>query len=174
MLVNPRRRKARKPAKRRASRRRTSLATVKTTSVKRYRRNPSRRTGKMVETFTNGAVGAAGALAVDVAMQKLPFIPENLKVGTFAPITRGLVGIGLGMAVAKVGRNVKLGKQLADGAVTVSLYNAGKNLIGPQLGLADGELLGDDSLLYYGDFEDDEDDLSYFSPAQTFESDEDF
>lgn len=174
MLVNPRpRRKARKARKKSPFKRhRASLSTVKTTT-RRYRRNPSGR-GKMMQTVTQGAIGAAGALAVDVAMQKMPFIPDNLKTGTLAPVTRGMVGIGLGMLVAKVGKNARLGKQLADGAVTVSLYSAGKNLIGPQLGLADGELLGDDSLLYYGEdsMSSMESDLGWTNAAETFEFEE--
>lgn len=62
------------------------------------------------------------------------------------------MGIGLGMLVSKIGKNKKLGEQLAGGAVTVALYNAGKQMIGPSLGLSgydDGLLGWDDGLLGY-------------------------
>lgn len=174
MLVNPRKRR-RKTTKRKSPSRR--LATVKTTSVRRYRRNPSARPAKIMDTVQKGAVGAAGALAVDIAMQKLP-IPANLQTGPISAVVKGGVGIGIGMLVAKFGKNKKLGAQLADGAVTVSLYNAGKAMVGPSLGLSDGELLGDDSLLYYDDnmsyFDDEaESDMGWTDATAVFEDDED-
>lgn len=150
MLVNPKkRRKSRKAKARRRSPSR-ALASVTRKTIRRYRRNPIKK-NDMVQTFTGGAIGAAGALAVDVAMAKLP-IPANLTTGNLAPITKGFVGIGLGMLVSKVGKNKKLGEQLAGGAVTVALYNAGRQMIGPSLGLAgydDGLLGWDDGLLGY-------------------------
>lgn len=163
MLVNPRKRRTTR--KRRAPRRAPSRRLATTVTRKTYRRNPIKRKGIMT-TFTNGATGAAGALAVDLAMSKLP-IPANLNTGALAPVTRGLVGIGLGMLVAKFGKNKKLGEQLADGAVTVALYNTGKTMFGAQLGLADGELLGADSLLYYGD---ESDGMDYYSAAPAYDS----
>ncbi len=165
MLVNPRKRKSRKtPAKRR----KTSVAGRAVSAVKRrvgslrkrYRRNPIGGTANnAMATFKEGAVGAAGALAVDVLMQKLP-IPANLRTGTMAPIVKGLVGIGVGMAVAKFGKNKQLGKQLAQGAVTVSLYAAGREMLKKPLGLsgADDDYMGADfdDLGYYemGDYDD--------------------
>lgn len=156
LLVNPRKRRARKaPAKRRAktsiARRATSAVSKRISSIrKKYRRNPSPRANDVLGQFKDGAIGALGALAVDVAMQKLP-IPANLKTGQAAPIVKGLVGIGVGMLVAKLGKNKALGKQLAGGAVTVSLYTAGRQLLAPTLGLAgfnDGSLYGyNDGLL---------------------------
>ena len=104
LLVNPRkRRKAKKTAKRRSPRR--SLVAASSRAVKsirrRFRRNPigGSVANNAMEQFKTGAIGAAGALAVDVAMQKLP-IPANLKTGTLAPIVKGLVGVGIGMLVA--------------------------------------------------------------------------
>lgn len=113
-----------------------------------------------MKNVQKGAIGAAGALAVDVAMQRLP-IPDNLKSGAMAPAVKGLVGIGLGMAVAKLGKNKQLGEQLADGAITVALYNAGREMIGPQIGLSayDDGLLGTDF----------DDDLGYYSAAPTYD-----
>lgn len=172
MLVNPKkRRKTRKTRK--AKSRRTGIAKYAHNPIRkklrRYRRNPIGRKTGMVATFTGGAIGAAGALAVDVAMQKLP-IPDNLKTGQLAPIVKGMVGIGLGMVVSKVLKKNELGKQLANGAVTVALYSAGRQMIGPSIGLAgsDEGLLGYDSgLLGYSMFDEQGDDLGWYEPAPT-------
>lgn len=158
LLVNPRKRKkARKsPARKSVARRAVSAVRSSVAKVsRRYRRNPIASRGaasNAMDQFKSGAIGAAGALAVDVAMQKLP-IPANLKTGTAAPIVKGLVGIGIGMLVAKVGKNRDLGKKLAQGAVTVSLYAAGKEMLKGPLGLSgyDNDLGADfDDLGYYG------------------------
>lgn len=163
MLVNPRRRRKSKASAPKRRRRHSLASRAKSTAVstfrslrRRYRRNPLPKSSDIVNDFKNGAIGAAGALLVDVAMQKLP-IPANLKTGQMAPIVKGLVGIGVGIAVAKFGKNRVLGKQLANGAVTVALYNQGKQMIGPALGLngwEDGPLMGWDegTLLSGGDF----------------------
>lgn len=171
MLVNPRkRRKSRKTTSKRRSVASRAVATVRASARRigrRYRRNPiaSRggAAGNAMEQFKAGAIGAAGALAVDVAMQKLP-IPANLKTGTAAPIVKGLVGIGIGMLVAKVGKNKALGHKLAQGAVTVSLYNAGHEMLKGPLGLNGyDDMSGDfDDLSYYGLDGDDDDDLGAY------------
>ena len=150
LLANPRKRRT---VRRKSARR--SLSTLR----RRTRRNPSPR--GIAKTFTKSAIGAGGALAVDVLMSKLP-IPANLQTGLLAPITRGLVGIGLGMLVAKVAKKRELGEQLADGAVTVALYGAGKTMIGPSIGLS-GDLLGN---AYYDVGMENE--FGYLSPAATY------
>jgi len=168
MLVNPRKRRRKTRSKTRAKRRSPSkrLSTVTTRSVRRYRRNPIKKTGIM-STVTGGAIGAAGALAADVAIQKLP-IPANLKTEQMAPVTKAAVGIALGMAVSKFGKNKKMGEQLAGGAVTVALYEAGKKMIGPSLGLSgvDDSLLGWDDGLMGSDWGDD---FGYTNPASTYD-----
>lgn len=170
MLVNPRKRRRKSKSKTRAKRRSPSkrLSTVTTRTVRRYRRNPIKKTGIM-NTVTGGAIGAAGALAVDVALQKLP-IPANLKTDQIAPVTKAAVGIALGMAVSKFGKNKKMGEQLAGGAVTVALYEAGKKMVGPSLGLSavDEGLLGWDDGLMGSDWGDD---FGYTNPATTYDDD---
>jgi len=111
----------------------------------------------MVDQFTKGAVGAAGALAVDIALQKLPLPAQLTANPIMKAATQGFIGIGLGMLMKKVGKG-GLGKSMAEGAVTVALYNAGKGVIGPQLGLSGI----DDGLLGYSDFDDD---LGYINPT---------
>lgn len=159
MLVNPRRRrrttaKRKTPAKSRARRALSSVSRRVSTVRRRYRRNPIKMTGIMGQ-FEGGAIGAAGALGVDFLMTKLP-LPASLTAGSMAPVAKGLVGIGLGMAVSKFGKKRKLGEQLAGGAVTVALYEFGKTTIGPHIGLSgnDGLLGYDDGLLGYDDFND--------------------
>lgn len=151
MLVNPRKRHKSKARRRKNPSASKSLSTFTRKHFRRRRRNPIRVGGNMMQTVQGGAIGAAGALAVDVVMTKLP-LPANLTTGAMASITKGAVGIGVGMLVAKVGKNKRLGEQLAAGAVTVALYNAGKQMIGPSLGLSgwdDGLLGWDDGLLGY-------------------------
>ena len=157
------------PRKRRKSR---SSSAKRKTSKRRYRRNPLPR-GDLMATVKKGAVGALGAIGVDVAMQKLP-IPAGLSAGNLAPAIRGGLGVLLGMVVAMIGKTSgakAIGHQLADGAVTVALYGTAKNLIGPSLGLSgdDYSLLGyDDGLLGYDEFDND-DGMSYVSPAEIME-----
>lgn len=178
MLVNPRKRRSR----RKSPARRTTSVTRSVT--RRYRRNPvGRDIGK---TFKKGAVGGMGALAVDVVMQKLPMIPANLRTGIPGALTKGMVGVGVGMLVGNVMKNKRLGEELADGAVTVALYNAGKSAIGPQLGLSGYDDLlgytGDDGLLGMGYYDDGlelsdgmmDDDLGYYAAAETFEPMDEF
>lgn len=150
MLVNPAKRRRKSPAKKRRTGIVTRAKSTVSTGLKKirrsYRRNPIDKSA-VFDQFKDGAIGAAGALAVDVAMAKLP-IPASLKTGQMKPIIQGLVGIGIGMAVSKFGKNKSLGRQLAGGAVTVSLYNAGRQMLAPTLGLS---LSGDDTMLAYTD-----------------------
>jgi hypothetical protein len=172
LMVNPRKR--RKAKAKTSTRRRRSygglLARAKSAisrSRRRYRRNPIGGIGGTAMTqFKDGAIGAVGALAVDVIFAKLP-IPANLKTGVLKPITQGLIGVGVGMAVAKFVKNRALGHKLAQGAVTISLYNAGKAMVGPSLGLSgydDSGMLGydDSGMLGYSELNG----MGWVSPAQ--------
>lgn len=136
LIANPSRRKTPKRKPRRKSTKGLVTQTRRTTTVTRRRRNPAarQRTG-IVMKVQNAAVGAAGALAVDVAMAKLPFIPENLKTGPFSSATKGAVALVIGMAVEKFGKNKRLGVQLAEGGLTVALHDAAKSMVGPTIGL---------------------------------------
>lgn len=158
------------PRKRKTTRRRPTARRP----IRRRRRNPLPR-AEIIDTVKKGAIGAAGALAVDVAMAKLP-IPDNLKTGTMAPAVRGLVGVAIGMLVSKFGKAKRLGVQLADGAVTVAMYGTGKNLVGPSLGLTpepvSGELFG----LGYQDWppmsSTESMDMGYINVAPTYDMDD--
>jgi hypothetical protein len=150
-VANP----SRRPSKRRTTKRKTTkrrspsrgVAVRKSSTPVRRRRNPARRRSSIMQQVQTSAVGAGGALAVDIAMQKLPFIPENLRTGPMAAATKGAVSVGIGMLVGKFMKNKRLGEQLASGGMTVALYDAAKGMIGPSLGLGDY-----DSLLGLGDY----------------------
>lgn len=171
VLVNPRKRR-KSPVRRKKRRVSRALSTVSRRvrrSIGRRRRNPIRTAGALA-TVKTSAIGAVGALGVDIAMQKLP-IPASLTANPImAAATKGFVGIGLGMLVSKIGKDRSLGKDIAHGAVTVSLYNAMKGAIGPSLGLSgisdDGLLGWDDGLLGYEDFNDDVG-MGWMGPAAT-------
>lgn len=147
LLANPRKRRRSTSSKKRTRRSKPktkALSTVRTTKTVTRRRNPAKRqrVGIMGQV-QNAAIGAGGALAVDIAMAKLPFIPANLKVGPIASVTKGAVAVGIGMLVGKFGKNKKLGVQLAEGGMTVAFHDAAKSMIGPKMGLGEYEdLLG--------------------------------
>jgi hypothetical protein len=65
-----------------------------------YRRNP-RGMGLSIKSVTGALVpaliGGAGAFAIDVGISRLPFIPEDWKVGNKRTLLRAGVAIGLGM-----------------------------------------------------------------------------
>lgn len=173
MLVNPRKRRTkRKTTARKAPARRRSNPVAKraSTSVRKYRRNPIPRMGGMVETMKDGAVGAAGAVATEIILSKLP-LPTALSSGNGRVAASALGSIGVGMLVARFGRNKKLGKTMAQGGVTVALHSlmrgAASNIPGVGLdGYGSGGLLGMDDGLLGADF----DDLGYYSAAPTYDT----
>lgn len=167
LLANPRKRRATK--RRKSPARKRALSTI-TRVTKRYRRNPSRRGGDIMALAKKGALGGAGAFAVDVVMNKIPQL-GSLGGAQFQPIVRAAVGVGVGMIVAKVGKNKKMGTDLAEGAITVQMYNLMKSTMGAKMGVSgydDDGLLGydDDGLLGM------EDEMGYFSPAPTYNTPE--
>lgn len=125
--ANPVRRRRR----RRASVRRYASNPVRrrrrSVRVRRYRRNPSSR-GMMggFGKFLPGAAGIGlGAVGTEIAMSYLP-IPANLKVGVMRQVTKGVVGIGLGMLLGKVLRQKRLGNFFALGAVAIAVHDGVK------------------------------------------------
>lgn len=158
MLVNPRKRR-KSPARKRPTsrkkptrRRRNPIAVRAKTPIRRRRRsNPIG--GRFGEQIMNAAVGAGGALMVDVAMAKLPLPAQLTASAPMKAATQGAVSLAMGMIVAKFGKKAKLGRQIAEGGLTVALHGVGKGMIGPAVGLSgiDDTLLGmDDTLLGMG------------------------
>jgi len=151
MLVNPKKRKAKRKATKKVVARRSPTRRAKRAApaVRRRRRNPIGGTGA-VSQIQNAAVGAAGALAVDVAMAKIPLPPAMVSTPGMRAASQGVVSLLIGMGVSKFGRKSKLGRQLAEGGLTVAMHGVGKSMIGPATGLP---LAGynDSGLLGYGD-----------------------
>lgn len=161
LLVNPRKRRATKRRTRRAApRRKTSLATVKTTSVRRYRRNPSPR--GLMTTVKEGAIGATGAIAAEFLLSKLP-LPEQFKSGTMQPVAAALASVGVGMLVSKFGKKPALGKAMAQGGVTVALHQSLRGFVSAPLGLQSS------TMAYYGS---DFNDMGYVEPTDVFDDDD--
>lgn len=151
LLVNPRKRKT--------TRRRSPRTTARRRS---YRRNPigGLNLRGIMKVAKAGAVGAGGAIAADLAMQRLP-IPAMLSTSRFLPAVRGLVGIGLGWAVGKFLKQRQLGEELAVGAVSVAAYGVARNMMS-------GGVVVENDVSGYGDLLGMEDGLlglDYFNPA---------
>ncbi len=163
LLVNPRKRRTKRKTARKtpARKRRSSLATVKTVSTRKYRRNPSRRSSKPIDTIKEGAIGAAGAIASEFVMSKLP-IPTAMNTDTTRPIVSALVSVGIGMAMSKFGKKPAIGKAMAQGGVTVALHQSMRGFVAGPLGLttATPALAG-----YYGE---DHSMMGYVEPTQTY------
>lgn len=137
MLINPRKRKARKaspkrrvrrnpvaaaaPAKRRV--RRNPISARQMRKVRRARRNPIG--GGIMPQITGALMGGAGAVAVDMISSYLP-LPVSLKTGYMRYVTMGALGLMLGTLGKKVlGQSaVKMGS----GAMTVAAYVALKEM----------------------------------------------
>lgn len=123
------------PAPRRHHRRRKSASGV---SVRRFHRNPiaGRRRGGIVKgivgTVKNGAVGAVGGLLTDAAMK---FAPLSMKTGAISHLIRGSVAVALGL----VGDMVRIpgAGMMAEGAMTITLYQAAREYITVPMGLAE-------------------------------------
>ena len=146
-------------AKKSHKRRRRSI--TKHLSVRRhrkYRRNPARGLGKFSvqgfakNTLMPSAIGAAGALGLDVLIGFLP-LPPNLKTGPMRSVVRiaGAVALGIvaGMVVKK-----ETAANIAAGAVTVTLYDVLKGAVQtamPTLQLGENDIFTEyPSLAYAG------------------------
>lgn len=182
MLVNPRKRRAKRKTARKAPSIARRVKTVYKKATRKYRRNPIGGSGKtnMVNQIKNAAIGAGGAVAVDILLAKLP-IPANMKTGTMRAATQGMLSVGLGMAVAKFGKNKALGVALAEGGLTVALHGVLKSTVNnamPTLQLAgdDESLLGYEDLsgdlLGYEDYSDTG--VGWYSAAPVSEGFDDF
>jgi hypothetical protein len=153
MLINPakrpgkRRRKAtRSPAQKAATRRMLAANRRTRHAAPKRRRNPiaasavhrvTRRTRRarsrnpigmtgIMSGITDAAIGAGGALAVDMAFNYLP-LPANMKTGMVGVAAKAATAIALGT----VGRKV-LGRtagKMAAGALTVIAYDALKGFV---------------------------------------------
>lgn len=84
-------------------------------------------------TLVPSAVGAAGALGVDLVMgYASPYLPSVLTTGMAAPLTRIAGAVALGMVAANVMKDRRVGEQVMAGAVTVLAYSWVKDLVKSQ------------------------------------------
>jgi hypothetical protein len=112
-------------------------------------------------TVKEGAIGAAGAIAAEVVLSKLP-LGATFKVGTPQhTAASALAAVGVGMIVAKYGKKPALGKAMAQGGVTVALHQTMRGFVAGPLGLT--KTVG-----YYGD---DFNDMGYTEPTEVWDSD---
>lgn len=173
LLINPAKRKAKKTAKRKPIRARVrSTVSRVAKKVRRYRRNPIAAKTGIMDQLMGAAVGAGGAVAVDIVMAKAPFLKDQ--TGTMRTVLQGAASIGLGMAVAKFGKNKRLGLQVATGGLTVALHKIAYDQVKksvPSLNLAGDGLLGyeelNGSLLGWEDLDGELEDgaMGWLSPA---------
>jgi hypothetical protein len=102
----------------------------------RARRNPRILSGGMGGFFSNSlmpaAVGAAGAIGVDMAIGNLTFIPATWKTGTMLSVTRVGLSLGVGALVGMIAGD-EYGEQAAAGGIVVALYALAKNFISTKL-----------------------------------------
>lgn len=160
LLVNPRRRRRKTVAKRRAPVRRRKTAVRRRVRAnpaprrvarrirRRVRRNPIKLRGLMPQLQT-AAGGALGGLGLSVALGYLP-IPANLKAGPLGYVTKGALAFGIGM-LAKNFTRASTAARLTEGALTVVMYEAMKDGVqrfAPQIPL--GMYMSDPALGYYG------------------------
>jgi hypothetical protein len=103
--------------------------------VTRLRRNPMRGFGGFsVKRFLNdtlipAGVGAAGALAVDVALgYTAAYIPVSLQTGIMHTGVKLAAAVGIGM-VAGASMGKKFGEEAMAGAITVTLYDLLKSQV---------------------------------------------
>lgn len=164
LLVNPRKRRKSSTAKKRKSiaRRVKSLvpSIVKRTSISKYRRNPAPRAGTaaVMATVKEGAIGAAGAIAAEVILSKLPLGAQFKPGGAQYVVASALASVGVGIAVAKYGKKPALGKAMAQGGVTVALHQTMRGFVAAPLGLK--------TVGYYGD---DYSDMGYTEPTEVYD-----
>lgn len=155
LLVNPAKRRTKRKARSKTPsirrRARAKVASVKTT-VRKYRRNPSPRglNGAM-DTMKDGAIGAAGAVATEVLLSKIP-LPPNLMSGNAKTAVSALASVGVGMLVSKYG-NRAMGKKMAQGGVTVALHTIMRSAVAGPAGLPvmNSAVAGTDDFVGYFD-----------------------
>lgn len=143
-------------AKKSSKRRRRYSVTAK--KSRRYRRNPARGIGKFnIQSFSRNtlmpsAIGAAGALGLDVLIGFLP-LPPALKTGPMRGVVRVVGAVALGIVAGMVVKK-ETATNIAAGAITVTLYDLLKGAVQtamPNLQLGETDIFEEyPSLAYAG------------------------
>lgn len=122
LAANPKRRHRRLSAKRRHNPIRSRRRRHNPLSLGHFSLN-----GFMKQTLMPSAIGAAGALGLDMILAHLP-IPDALKTTTMKPVVRIAGAVALGMIAGAV-TNRRTAEQMTAGAVTVILYDTIKSFM---------------------------------------------
>lgn len=101
----------------------------------------------LVSAVMPAAIGAAGAIGLDVLMAYLP-LPATLQTGWMNTLTRAAGAIGLGLVAGKV-MGKSIGHEVAAGGLIVVAYSALKATLAPTLGTSIKGLSG---LADFGDY----------------------
>jgi len=102
-----------------------------------------------------------------------------MQTGVARNAVQGAISLGIGMAVAKLGKNKALGVKLAEGGLTIALHDGMKSMLAGKIpGLAgiqdlSGDLLGMGDLLGDGGYEDYDSNVGWMSPANVSGVDDD-
>jgi hypothetical protein len=141
MLINPIKHKKKSTKKKKAKKHhkkpRALITKLKKRSIymtnprkRHYKRNPIGGMKPMAfikSTMMPSAIGAAGALGLDMALAYVP-LPDMLKTDTMKPIVRIAGAVAIGMLAGMV-TNRRMGEQVGAGALTVVLYDTLKGFV---------------------------------------------
>jgi hypothetical protein len=80
-------------------------------------------------TLVPSAVGAVGALGVDLALgYATPYLPTTLTTGAFVPLTKIAAAVGLGLVAQVASKDRRIAEQVTAGAITVVVYDYIRNM----------------------------------------------
>lgn len=145
LLVNPRKRRRRAKKARAAAPRRRRRSASKRRTFRRnpigfagnprrrrsrrrsFRRNPVGILGDLQSSILPVGIGAAGAIATDLAMNMLP-VPAMLKTGMLRPVTKTAAAVALGIVAGMV-TSKATGRKVMAGALTVVAYDSLKGML---------------------------------------------
>lgn len=136
---NPIRRRRRRATRHMTTYRRNPIRRARSVSrarprrhLRRYKRNPigmTRGRGNLhiIPMILPAIMVGAGAVGAELVLGYAP-LPANLKTGMLRNVTKALIGVGMGMLVAKF-INRKFGEAVAIGSITISAHDAIKDAI---------------------------------------------
>jgi len=124
----------------------------------RKKRNPTGGgiMGQITSTIMPAMMAAGGGIGLDIVMGYLP-IPENLKAGPMRHLTKAVGAVGIGI-VGRMFLNPKTAHALATGALGITFYDAGREMLQrfvPQVKMAGLGMYEDYPMMGLGMYEDD-------------------
>lgn len=138
LLINPRKRRRKSKRKSgglaRVARRASVGIRRRKRKAVRYRRNPIRVkgiAGLFTSSLVDGAIGAGGALAGQIVTSYLP-LPDTLKTGVVGSLAKAGIGLAVGALLGNVIGKAN-GAKMAQGAVTVAMFELAKSTFGDKL-----------------------------------------